>query len=184
MPGLVSKLSNMQEAIYEHADAKDFSTTLPTGHVYGTGQWVESTPLTVNGESTRWRLRGKYDFLLLYDDMTWGVVDTKFSGTLAEKTDFYAPQLEAYAYALEHPAKGDQRQVTTTGLLVWAPTHAHGSHDDGFHLELDHVYQPLERNEDAFQQRISDVITMLDGPMPEQEPECGYCTWFAERTKY
>jgi len=184
MPGLVSTLSNLQEAAYEHARSHDFSSTLPSGQVYGTGQWVESTPLVINGEQTRWRIRGKYDFLLLYDDMTWGIVDTKFSGTLKEKTDFYSPQLEAYAYALENPAKGDQRQVTTTGLMVWAPVRTNGSHGDGFHLELDHAYQPLERNEDAFLQRVTTVISLLDGPMPDPTPECGYCTWFAERGKY
>jgi hypothetical protein len=184
MPGLVSVLSNMQENTYEHANAHDFSPDLPTGHVYGTGQWVESTPIVINGSTTRWRIRGKYDFLLLYDDMTWGVVDTKFSGTLSEKTDFYSPQLEAYAFALEHPAKGDQRPVSTTGLMVWAPSKTHGSHGDGFHLELDHTYQPLRRNEDAFTQRMTDVISLLDGAMPEADFNCGYCTWFLERAKY
>lgn len=184
MPGLVSTLSNMQESAYERAVAHDFSPKLPSGHVYGTGQWVESTPLVVNGEKTRWRLRGKYDFLLLFDDMTWGVVDTKFSGTLSEKTDFYAPQLEAYAYALEHPAKGDQRPVSTIGLMVWAPMKTNGSHGEGFHLQLDHQYQPLERNEDAFSQRVHDVVSLLDGSMPEPSSDCGYCNWYAERTNY
>lgn len=68
--------------------------------------------------------------------------------------------------------------------MVWAPMKTHGSHGEGFHLQLNHQYQPLRRNEDAFAQRVHDVVTLLDGPMPEPSNDCGYCNWFVERNNY
>jgi len=182
MPGIISNLTTMQEQSYATARSSDFSADLPSGVVHSTGEWVESTPITLNGKATRWCIRGKYDFLMQYDNGTWGIIDTKFSGTLDDKARFYSPQIEAYTFALESPCVGSPRHVSTVGLMVWKPTNLLGTHADGFSINLERAYQPLDHNQGAFAQHMANVVTVLDGDMPAPGDKCPYCTWLSNRT--
>lgn len=181
MPGLVSVISELQETQYRDATSADFSPSLPSGRVHSTGAWVESAPLVIRGEATDWCIRGKYDFLMQYDDATWGIIDTKFTGKLGEKTGFYSPQIEAYAFALENPRSGAPRPVSTVGLMVWAPSQIVGTHGAGFQMAIDHEYQPARRDPEAFSTLLSEVMLLIGGDIPAAHDVCPYCTWLVDR---
>jgi hypothetical protein len=181
MPGMVGVITELQEAQYREALSSQFSSSLPSGRVHSTSGWVESSPLVVNGAATNFCIRGKYDFLMEYDDGTWGIIDTKFTGKLGEKTGFYSPQIEAYAFALENPHRGHPKPVRTVGLMVWAPSKIVGSHSTGFQMALNHEYQPALRDPNSFATLLNEVMALIDGEMPSAHDGCPYCTWLGDR---
>ena len=97
---LVGELSALQEAHFDNADAKNVAPVLPAGRVRDRGGWVKSRPIEVQGRETSYAIRGKYDLLIDFDDGTVGIIDCKFQGRDTDKSDFYAAQLEAYAFEI------------------------------------------------------------------------------------
>jgi len=116
---LVKPLADSQEEHFRRASMQDIDASLKPGVVKQWGQWVKSAPISINGFETRWKILGIYDLLGHYEDGTVGIVDCKVSDSERDNGPFYAPQLEAYAYALENPDKGKPFPVSSMGLLIW-----------------------------------------------------------------
>ncbi len=178
---LVGELADMQERYFIGRKSEDIHPDFPTGKVHSHGGWVQSLPIAVDGRESTFSIRGKYDLLLEFDDGTFGVIDCKFQGKNNDKSEFYTPQLEAYAFALENPAKDPARTVSMLGLLVWSPTRPGGNPTQGFHLELSWNWYPIERNPGQLEKRLTDFITMVDGDIPESKPSCEQCRYVLNR---
>jgi hypothetical protein len=174
---LVGDLADMQEKFYLDKATTDISTSLPSGRVIEHGGWVKSQPLNINGRETAFVISGKFDLLLEFEDGTFGIVDCKFSARASDKSEFYRPQLEAYAYALEHPHSGTARQVSHIGLLVWSLN----SISDSPSVEVSVAWQPINRMPDTFKATLESMFSIIEGEMPPAQPECGYCTFVDKR---
>ncbi len=179
---LVGTLSALQEGFYARLGTHEMNPKLPRGHVVDAGGWVVSAPLTVAGRVTEFRLRGKYDLLVQFEDGAHGVIDCKVSGSESDKASFYAPQLEAYAFALENPESGDVRAVSHTGLLVWQPTGAGGSADEGYTFSVDSFWQPVARDPQRLAHLLADFIALISADQPPPSAgECRDCGYVAKR---
>ena len=179
---LVGELSAMQEAHFDAVTSALVTPELPSGKVHSRGGWVKSTPIVVNGSASPYAVRGKYDLLMEFDDGTWGVIDCKFQGRDSDKSDFYSPQLEAYAYSLENPAAGRAQSVASMGLLVWKPTHAVGDSLENYGFGVFQKYLPVERDQANFLRVIGEFIDVLEGDLPDSGPTCTTCTYLNERS--
>jgi hypothetical protein len=182
-PGLVTVLSAKQEGWYEGKTSRDFSTTLPTGVVHSTGLMLHSAPIVVDDRETPFTVGGKYDFLLEYEDGTFGIVDTKIVGKAGDKGDLYWPQLSAYEYLLANPKKGAPRTVSTLGLLVWSVADVHHDGETSPAIGFDIAYQPLAVDPPKFRAFIADVVRVLEGPLPRAGERCNNCAYFDQRGK-
>jgi hypothetical protein len=100
---LVSPLSAMQEKAFRNISLQEIDPRLPKGMVTRFGQKVKSKNFVINGKETRWCLAGKYDLLSENEDGTASLIDCKVSKNEESQGDHYAPQLEAYVFALENP---------------------------------------------------------------------------------
>jgi hypothetical protein len=109
-PGIVNSLSAKQEAWYRDKTLAEFSPRLPSGQIFRFNKRVTSLPLLLNGRITPFVLSGKYDFLLRYDDGSFGIIDTKLSSSLG-KAGLYWPQLAAYRHILEFQAMSVKVQM-------------------------------------------------------------------------
>jgi hypothetical protein len=167
---------------------EDISPTLKAGVVKQWGQWVKSAPIKVNGFETRWKILGIYDLLGHYTDGSVGIIDCKVSDSERDNGPFYAPQLEAYAYALENPDKGKPFPVSSMGLLIWklagvtetGPSElASNSHGFG----VNQHYVPVERDTETFTALLEELITIIEGAMPESGPECNLCNYLIKRAE-
>jgi hypothetical protein len=184
MPGqfpLVKPLSSAQEEHFRRASIPDLDPSLSPGVVKQWGQWVKSAPIEINGEATRWRILGIYDLLAHYDDGSVGIIDCKVSDSDRDNAQFYAPQLEAYAYALENPEKGKPFPVSSMGLLVWklagvTPT-ADGAHGFGVTQHYLHV----TRDQAQFKSLIADLINVIEGELPDAGVDCETCNYLTKR---
>lgn len=178
---LVGELSALQEGHFASATSKDLHPNIPEGKVVGKGGWVKSIPIPVNGNSSPFAIRGKYDLLMEFSDGTYGVIDCKFQGKDNDKSEFYSPQLEAYAFSLENPASDAPKKVSVLGLLVWSPKKPVGNPSDGFNLELNSSWFPIKRNPDALNNRLTEFIAMVSGPTPVRDGSCENCKFISER---
>ena len=182
-PGLVTVLSAKQEGWYEAKSSHDFSTSLPGGVVHSTGLMLHSAPIVVDDRETPFTIGGKYDFLLEYDDGTFGIVDTKIVGKAGDKGDLYWPQLSAYEYLLANPKGGEPRTVTTLGLLVWSVADVHHDGMTAPKIGFDIAYEPLAVDPPRFRSFIADVVRALEGPVPRAGERCNNCSYFAQRNR-
>lgn len=178
---LVGELSALQEAHFDNAKTQDVAPVLPAGRVRDRGGWVKSRPIEVQSQPTPYAIRGKYDLLIDFEDGSVGIIDCKFQGRDTDKSDFYAAQLEAYAFALENPAQGDPQIVSVLGLLVWSPKNPQGSPANGYQLNLNWSWRPIERNPAALTRRLNDFIYVISGSTPERDSGCEQCRYISQR---
>lgn len=186
LPGsfpLVGTLSSLQEKKFAGVHTQDIDPTLRPGRVTKLAEWVKSTSLVVNGETTRWRVLGKYDLVAENEDGTVALIDCKVSDSERDSGAFYSPQLEAYAYALEKPAAGKAVIVASIGLLVWRPRQVIGNDSSSFGFGVEQKYVAVEREPEKFLTVIENFISVLEGPLPDAGPDCATCNYLVARLK-
>lgn len=185
---LLKTLSTAQEEFFRRASLPTLDPSLPDGVVKQWGQWVKSAPIVINGLETQFKIMGIYDLLGHYTDGSVAIIDCKVSDSERDSGEFYAPQLEAYAYALENPDKGVAFPVKTMGLLVWklggtAETrpNEYVSNSQGFGVHQHYV--PVERNPQRLADQLEAFITLIDGDLPAAGENCNTCNYLIEREK-
>lgn len=183
---LVKSLSTFQEEHFRRAPMPSIDPSLPAGTVKQWGQWVKSKNIVINGVETQWKLRGIYDLLGHYDDGTVGIIDCKVSDSERDSGDFYAPQLEAYAYTLENPLSGKVFPVQTMGLLIWklggvAETRPNEFVANPMGFGVNQVYVPVQRDPDRLAKLLEEFITVIDGEMPDAGSQCHACNYLDGR---
>ena len=184
MPGafpLVSTFASLQENAFRNVSTFDIDPSLRKGEVTKLAEWVKSKTLTINGEITRWRILGKYDLVAENEDGTIALIDCKVSDSPRDSGDFYSPQLEAYAYALENPAAGKSLEVASMGLLVWNPNKVVGESSTNYAFGVSQKYIPVARDKDKFLTLLTTFISILEGPLPDAGENCATCTYLVQR---
>ena len=160
---------------------QEIDPSLRPGRITKLAEWVKSKPFIVNGEESRWRILGKYDLVAENEDGTVALIDCKVSDSARDSGEFYSPQLEAYAYAMEKPAAGKAVEVATMGLLVWNPNKVIGTNAAEYAFGVSQSYIPVPRDRDKFLTVIGDFIKVLEGPLPQSGPTCTTCNYLVER---
>lgn len=186
MPGafpLVGTFASLQENVFRGVATQDIDPSLRPGRVTKLAEWVKSKPLVVNGENSRWRILGKYDLVAENEDGTVALIDCKVSDSSKDSGEFYSPQLEAYAYAMESPAVGKPMSVATMGLLVWNPNKVIGTNAQTYGFGVSQTYVPVPRDHEKFLAVIGDFISVLEGPLPESGATCTTCNYLIERLR-
>lgn len=183
---LVKSLSTFQEEYFRRAPMPSIDPSLPAGTVKQWSQWVKSKNIVINGVETQWKLRGIYDLLGHYDDGTVGIIDCKVSDSERDSGDFYAPQLEAYAYTLENPLSGKVFPVQTMGLLIWklggvAETRPNEFVANPMGFGVNQVYVPVQRDPERLAKLLEEFITVIDGEVPDAGSQCHACNFLDGR---
>ncbi len=184
MPGqfpLVKPLSQFQEEHFRRASMQEIDPSLAPGVVKQWGQWVKSQPISIGGKESHFKILGIYDLLAHYADGSVGIIDCKVSDSDRDNGPFYAPQLEAYAYALENPEKGKPFPVSSMGLLVWRLAGVNQSNDGAHGFGVTQHYIHVERNQEQFKDLITDLIDVIEGDLPDAGVECQTCNYLTAR---
>lgn len=183
MPGqfpLVKPLADAQEEHFRRASMQDLDPSLPTGVVKQWGQWVKSTPLVIGGRQTSWKILGIYDLLAHYEDGSVGIIDCKVSDSDRDNADFYSPQLEAYAHALENPDRGKAFPVATMGLLVWKLNGIAETADGAYGFGVTQHYLPVQRDSAKFSRLLEELIGVIEGELPDSGETCQTCNYLIQ----
>jgi hypothetical protein len=186
MPGqfpLVKPLADAQEEHFRRAAMVDLDPKLAPGVVKQWGQWVKSAPLVIAGRMTSWKILGSYDLLAHYEDGSVGIIDCKVSDSDRDNGAFYAPQLEAYAHALENPDRGKPFPVSSMGLLVWKLNGVTPTADGAYGFGVTQHYLPVERDSQKFNALLEELIDVIEGDFPDAGPECPTCNYLVQRAE-
>lgn len=173
---IVGTLARLQEKYFQGAKLKEIDPSLGDGTIVKWGETVNSKKIFVNGEESRWRFSGKYDILGQNSDGSLALIDCKVSDSDRDNAALYSPQLEAYAYCLENPAIGEGHRMASMGLLVWSPVKA-----DKTGFLINEKYVPVLRDLTRFDALVTDLITMLEGEMPDSGDKCETCRFISNR---
>lgn len=178
---LLGTLSQTQEESFRHASHDEISPLLRPGKIRQWGQWVRSEIITINGEATRWQINGKYDLLGHNEDGSVALIDCKVSDSDRDSAAFYAPQLEAYAYAIERPASSKPFEVATMGLLVWKLDSEVMKAEGKPGFATTQHYIPVERDHQRFELLLTNLITVIEGDIPSSGEGCEVCKYLEAR---
>jgi len=180
---LVGPTASMQEARYRGERSTVLDAQLLPGTISRFGEEVESSLIRINGHETRWRIKGKFDLVVEYENGTVGLIDAKVTtGEMDdEKVELYLPQLEAYCFALENPMTGPAVDVSHSGLMMWKVNGvAHDKNEDNF-FSTDAAFLMVPRQPEWFQEFITKAIEVLEGPLPESGEKCDNCAYIEKR---
>jgi PD-(D/E)XK nuclease superfamily len=179
---LVGPMSSMQEGLYRDMPSSALDPQLPAGTISRYGENVESQPIILNGVETRWRIKGKFDVVVEYDNGTVGLIDCKVTTSTMDdgKVAHYLPQLEAYCFALENPLRGNPVTVSHSGLMMWQIADA--KLDQGsYAFKTNSAFLMVPRGPEGFQRFIEEVVAVLDGHIPDSDSRCKYCAYVNNR---
>jgi hypothetical protein len=182
----VGPMSAWQEARYRGQKSTILDPQLPPGIISRFGEGVESAPIRVGGVETKWRIKGKFDLVIVYENGTVGLIDAKVTTSEMddEKVTHYLPQLEAYCFALENPMTGQPVKVAHSGLMMWRLVNATQDEEDNNYFSTDAAFLMAPRNPEWFQKFMSEVIEVLDGPLPESGEKCDNCAFVVKRLEW
>ena len=157
-PGVFSAINTRLQGNMIGKDLRELSDKLPEGIVESQEGYVESQPFV----GTQVYVKGKYDLLVRLPDNTYMMIDLKLSSPTEEKVVKYQSQLWSYVYAFEHPAKGEPKQITRAGLLIFYPDTV--SFADGVaSLTFPPTWLEVPIDRPAFVNFIAEVSGLLEG---------------------
>ncbi len=179
-PKIFSKIDLLMKDIYLGYSTKKISPDLPEGKTIMTGRWVTSEPIPTADGLNACYIQGIFDTVVQFEDGSYGVVDFKTSEAKEEHIGFYGRQLQAYAYALTHPAPGKLHlsPVSTLGLLYFEPQHLEETLSTQLSLGGPTKWVEIPQDEESFMAFIRQVADLLSQPEPPAaNPECAFCAF-------
>ena len=183
IPAVFSKIANLQKDYYSGKHTEEFCPELPSGVVTHGEKWIRSNVIEISGIQDTCFINGRFDIVTEFDDGTFAVLDFKTGSPSEEKTKMYARQLHAYAISLENPADGFLKlsPVSRLGLLYFNPDKCQQLGTERQVLEGPLQWVEVQRNDSDFMNFLEEVVSLLDGPLPDPKPES--CDWCAYRLK-
>jgi hypothetical protein len=182
-PGIFTRMANLTSDFYQGKPAAEISPTLPAGMVAYREKFVRSLPISPPGAKAQCYINGRFDAVIAFEDGSYGVVDYKTSEAKDEQADFYARQLTAYAYALEHPAQGalSLAPVSRLGLFIVTPERFERNAAGEVMFVNRTTWVDVPRDDAAFLALLGEVMGVLEAPTPPEPGEtCGLCAYRRE----
>lgn len=179
-PKIFGTIDLQMKDIYLTHSTKKISSSLPEGKSTMAGRWVRSEPITMSGRSNTCYIQGIFDTVVSFDDGTYGIVDFKTTKPRASHVDFYGRQLNAYAYALQHPAPGKPliSPVARLGLLCFDPRDMDEISPQNLALKGPAEWVEVPLDEEKFLALITEVMDVLELPDPPgADPDCKFCAY-------
>lgn len=187
-PKIFSRIDSLMKQLFAEKDNSAISPDLPPGRVAMQGKWINSAPIRFEGVEASCYLKGAFDSVLAFDDGSYAVIDFKTSSPSPAHVAFYGRQLNAYAYALEHPSeKGlSIKPISKLGLLYLDPVDIeHGVDHKRITYGGEVTWQEIPKDETAFLEFMHGVLNLLSEPHPPAAAEnCGFCAYRDEARRH
>ena len=182
LPSIFTKIAGLLKDHYDGKHTNSLHAELPPGMVILGEKWVKSSVIQLPNHEDTCYISGRFDIVVSFDDGTYGVIDFKTGNPSKESGNLYRRQLQAYAYALEHPAQNalSLSPVTKLGLLYFYPTTVSQRKTERLAYEAEITWIEVENNEENFLDFISEVLDVLELPeAPECSPNCHWCSYIS-----
>lgn len=176
-PGVFSALNTRIQGNLIGKNLKTVSTNLPDCIVEKQEGYVESITIP----DTSCYIKGKYDLLCKNDDNTYTLVDLKISQPDEEKIEKYKTQLTAYKYSMENPKYDKPIKISRMGLLIFYPDTL-SFENNTVDVNFPPKWMEIPADDEKFISFIKEVDDLLNGPIPEENPDCGFCKYVHSRS--
>ena len=183
LPSIFTKIANLLKDHYDGKHTKSLHAALPPGAVILGEKRVKSSVIQLPNHKDTCYISGRFDIVISFDDGSYGVIDFKTGSPSKESANLYRRQLQAYAYALEHPAPRALAlsPISKLGLLYFFPSEVHQGSIKHLSYRADITWIEVENNEDSFLGFINDVMLFLELPEPpEHSSACPWCCYQAK----
>jgi hypothetical protein len=180
LPAVFSRIAVLLKDHYTGKETSEVHPALPPGVVKYGEQRVRSQPIRVPGHDAACFINGRFDIVVDFADGTYGVIDFKTGNPKEEYVALYSRQLHAYAYALEHPARGALHlsPITTLGLLYFYPSRISQQRIEQLAYEADITWIEIPKDEPGFLRFMGELLAVLESPHPpEPAPDCIRCAY-------
>jgi hypothetical protein len=186
MAGIFKRIEGLQMSFYDGKPTGEVAPGVPPGKIRCGERWVESRVIEPKGRQSAGYISGKLDTLLEFDDRSWGVLDFKTTLVKPEQAAKYSRQLHAYAFSLENPSpapksmKGEAPRlspISRLGLLCFEPSELRVPVPGRQAYEGEARWLEIPRDEKAFLEFVSEVLALLDGPLPDPSSDCDWCSY-------
>ncbi len=183
LPSIFSKIASLLKNHYYSKHTSELHVALPPGTVSHSEKNVRSQIIQLPHHEATCYISGRFDIVVSFDDGTYGVIDFKTSNPSSASVYLYIPQLQAYAYALEHPAPHALAlaPVTKLGLLYFYPSSISQESIEQLSYEAEITWIEIRKDEESFLEFIDGVLDVLDLPEPpEHSPSCQWCGYISK----
>lgn len=177
-PGVFSALNTRIQGSLVGKNLKTLSNDLPDCIVEKQEGYVGS----INIPDTSCVIKGKYDLLCKNKDNTYTLIDLKISIPDEEKIEKYKTQLTAYKFSMENPKYEKPIKITRMGLLIFYPDTL-SFEDNTVDVNFPPKWMEISSNDDGFISFIKEIDSLLNGPIPEENPDCEFCKYTESRNK-
>ena len=183
LPSIFTKIAGLLKDHYDGKHTSELHVALPRGTVSHSEKRVRSQSIqTANHDSTCY-ISGRFDIVISFDDGTYGIIDFKTGNPSKESANLYRRQLQAYAYALEHPVPNalSLSPVTKLGLLYFYPSEVSQHNIEKLFYGAEITWIEIEKDEQGFLNFIDNVLDVLELlGVPEHSPNCQWCGYFSK----
>ena len=182
LPSVFTQIANLLKNHYDGKHTGSLHKALPPGAVILGEKRVKSSVIELPLHKDTCYISGRFDIVVSFDDGSYGVIDFKTGSPSKESASLYKRQLQAYAYALEHPAP---RALTLSpifklGLLYFYPSEIRQGNIKHLSYKADITWIEIDKDEEDFLRFIDDVMNLLELPeAPEHSPTCQWCCYQA-----
>ena len=180
LPSIFTKIANLLKDHYDGKHTSSLHAALPPGAVILGEKYVKSSVIQLPNHEDTCYISGRFDIVLSFDDGSYGVIDFKTGNPSRESANLYKRQLQAYAYALEHPAPNALAlsPITKLGLLYFYPSQVNQRSVKHLSYKADITWIEVEKDEQSFLGFLDDVLGLLELPeAPECSPTCQWCCY-------
>jgi len=177
-PGVFSALNTRIQGSLINKNLKTLSSNLPDCEVEKQEGFVESILIP----NTSCFIKGKYDLLCRNSDNTYTLIDLKISQPDEEKIEKYKTQLTAYKFSMENPKYEKPIKITRTGLLIFYPDTL-SFENNTVDINFPPKWMEIPADDNRFISFIKEVDNLLNGPIPEENPDCGFCKYADSRNE-
>ncbi len=180
LPSIFTQIANLLKNHYDGKHTSSLHAALPPGAVILGEKYVKSSIIQLPNHDDTCYISGRFDIVLSFDDGSYGVIDFKTGNPSKESANLYRRQLQAYAYALEHPAPRALAltPITKLGLLYFYPSRVNQHSLKRLSYTADITWIEVENNEQSFLRFIDDVLGLIESPeAPEYSPACQWCNY-------
>lgn len=180
LPGIFSQIASLLKSHYDGKHTMSLHSALPPGAVILGEKHVKSSVIQLPNHDDTCYISGRFDIVVSFDDGSYGVIDFKTGNPSKESAGLYRRQLQAYAYALEHPAPNARAlsPITKLGLLYFYPSGINQQSIKRLFYKADITWVEVEKDEAGFLNFIDKVLDVLELPeAPEHSPNCQWCNY-------
>lgn len=173
MPGVFTKMNGLLQKAIIGMDLREINSLLPAGKVEVAEGFLRSIPIPPSNDCF---ISGRFDFVSKLDDGTYSVIDFKITDPREDKIQKFLNQLHAYKFALENPAEGEPRKVSKMGVIAITPETIEFPDDEVIFKSSPQWFE-IKEDMESFHTFISEVSSLLNGPVPKTSENCNWCKY-------